>query len=89
MGNLINRLKFRRDCYKCKQIDIEMSDLFNKIDTTPLSVIELVKSRKIRKEMIYNKIKNRMMNIRDIYKKEMKKDNIDNIEINNDYVLYT
>ena len=88
MGNLINRLKFKRDCYKCKMIDIELSDTFNNFDTQ-LPIIELIKSRNIRKEMIYNKIKNRMINIREIYKKEMKKNNIDNIEINNDYVLYT
>jgi hypothetical protein len=74
----MNRLKFKRECYKCKLIDIELSDTIYK-DLSPLPIINLLNTRRIRKEYIFNKIKNRMKNINQIYKDE----------INNDYVLYT
>ena len=71
MGNFINILKYKRDCYKCRLIEIEMTDLFNEHDMLHLPIIQVMQKRHMRKEHIYNKIRNRMMNINKLYNDEI------------------
>ena len=73
MGQILNRFKYKRECYKCRLIDIEMSDSFEEDTMTHTPIIELIKTRNMRKEYIYNKIRNRMMNINNIYNDEINK----------------
>ena len=71
MGQILNRFKYKRDCIKCRSIEIEMSDLFNEHDMLHLPIIQVMQKRNMRKEHIYHKIKNRMMNINKIYSDEI------------------
>ena len=71
MGQILNRFKYKRDCEKCRLIDIELSDSFNEHDLLHLPIIQLMQKRNMRKEHIYNKIRSRMMNINKIYKNEI------------------
>ena len=71
MGQILNRFKYKRECYKCRLIDIELTDSFEEDTMTHIPIIELIKTRNMRKEHIYHKIKNRMMNINKIYNDEI------------------
>ena len=74
MGNFINILKsckYKRECYKCRLIEIEMTDLFNEHDMLHLPIIQVMQKRHMRKEHIYNKIRNRMMSVNKIYNDEI------------------
>ena len=71
MGQILNRFKYKRECYKCRLIDIELTDSFEEDTMTHIPIIELIKTRNMRKEYIYHKIKNRMMNINKIYSDEI------------------
>ena len=55
MGNFINILescKYKRECIKCRSIDLEMSDLFNEHDLLHLPIIQVMQKRCMRKEHI-------------------------------------
>ena len=71
MGQILNRFKYKRECNKCRSIEIEMSDLFNEYDMLHLPIIQVMQKRCMRKEYIYNKIQNRMMKVNKIYKDEI------------------
>ena len=74
MGNFINIIescKYKRDCYKCRSIDLEMSDLFNDNDMIHLPIIRVMQKRHLRKEHISHKIRNRMINVNNIYNNEI------------------
>ena len=71
MGQILNKLKYKRDCIKCRAIEIEMTDLFNEHDMLHLPIIQVMQKRHMRKEHIYNKIRNRMINVNKIYKDEI------------------
>ena len=49
-----------------------MSDLFNEHDMLHLPIIQLMQKRNMRKEHVYNKIKNRMMDVNKVYNDEIK-----------------
>ena len=71
MGQILNRFKYKRDCEKCRFIDLEMSDSFNEHDMLHLPIIQVMQKRHMRKEYIYHKIRSRMMNINKLYKDEI------------------
>ena len=71
MDQILNKLKYKRDCIKCRAIEIEMTDLFNEHDMLHLPIIQVMQKRHMRKEYIYHKIKNRMMSVNKIYNHEI------------------
>ena len=50
MGQILNRFKYKRECYKCKLLEIEMTDLFNEHDMLHLPIIQVMQKRHMRKE---------------------------------------
>ena len=48
-----------------------MTDLFNEHDMLHLPIIQVMQKRHMRKEHIYNKIRNRMMSVNKIYNDEI------------------
>ena len=68
MGSIISKLMDKRECKKCKLIQLEMDDLFNEVDTTRIPIIELIKTRRIRIEHMKEKMRRRKQNINRIYR---------------------
>ena len=64
--NILESCKYKRECIKCRSIELEMSDLFNEHDLLHLPIIQVMQKRNMRKEHIFNKIRSRMMNINNI-----------------------
>ena len=71
--NILESCKYKRECIKCRSIEIEMTDLFNEHDMLHLPIIQLMQKGNMRKEYIYHKIKNRMMSVNKIYNDEINK----------------
>jgi hypothetical protein len=67
MGQLMDTCKYRRECKKCRLIDIETDDLF---DDTPLPYIGSIKERRMWNEHVMNNIMNSKRYIYALYKKE-------------------
>ena len=68
MGSIIRKFMYKRECKKCKLIDLEMTDLFNDVDTTRIPIIELIKTRRIRVENMKESMRRRKQNINRIYR---------------------
>ena len=49
----------------------QLSDSFNEHDLLHLPIIQIMRKRNMRKEHIYSKIRNRMMNVNKIYNDEI------------------
>jgi hypothetical protein len=71
MGSIISKLMDKRECQKCKLIQLEMDDLFNEVDTTRIPIIELIKTRLMRAECMKEKMRRRKQNINRIYRNEL------------------
>jgi hypothetical protein len=71
MGSIIRKFMYKRECQKCKLIELEMTDLFNEVDTTRIPIIELIKTRRIRVEQIKEGMRRRKQNINRIYRNEL------------------
>ena len=76
MGSIIMKFMYKRECQKCKLIELEMTDLFNEVDTTRIPIIELIKTRRIRVENTKEGMRRRKQNINRIYRNELYNCNI-------------
>ena len=65
MGQLLDTCKYRRDCKKCRLIDIETDDIF---DEEPLEYMGTIKQRRIYNEHVTNRIMTNKRYIYNLYK---------------------
>ena len=72
MGQFLNRFKYRRDCNKCRLIDIETDDIF---DDEPLPYIGTIKQRRIYNEHMTNRIMTNKRYIYNLYKQAQSRAN--------------
>ena len=72
MGQLLNRFKYRRDCMKCRLIDIEADDIF---DHEPLEYMGTIKQRSIYNEHMTNRIIKNKRYIYNFYKQAQSRAN--------------